>query len=210
MNQTIPAVTIIGNASGMIPSPLVDPISWNTIEVQGTRIGPGDGSGKVVVKRVRRPYKWQKKDAAGQDGETKTFRGKKPPDFEIEFHLWVDEHFTAFQTMANASFLYDSTKTNPDPVDVYHPAFAIVGISQMIVDECGAPEQQGDTHLWIATVKVCEYFPPVATNVTATPTGALPYVLQTDGSQPVPADISAAQAEIATQQHINDSDSTYP
>ena len=193
-----------------IPSPFADPVSWMTIVVSGQTVGPADGSGFVKIKKASRPYKWQKKDAAGQDGETKTYRGKKPKDFDLEFYLWTDKHFAVWQTLSTASFVYDASKTTVDPTDVYHPALAMVGISQITVDDLGSPEQQGDRLLWIATVRVSEFLPPIAANVTQTPAGAATGNDAAPGAQPVPADIAAAQADIAAQQHINDQDSTWP
>jgi hypothetical protein len=182
-----------------------------TITVQGQTVGPADGSGFCKVKKASRPYKWQKKDAPGVDGETKTYRGKKPKDFDLEFYLWTDRHFVVWQQLATASFIYDASKTTVDPTDVYHPALAMVGITQITVDDLGSPEQQGDRLLWIATVRVCEFLPPIAANVTQTPAGGYTSSSSTTpGAQPVPADIAAAQAAIEAQQHVNDQDSSWP
>jgi len=207
---TLPTVTIIGNPSGAYPDPLTDPIAWMSITVASMTIGPRDGTGYVRLKRAARPYKWQKKDAPGQDGETKTYRGKKPPDFELEFWLWTALHFTVWQTLSTAAFLYDASKTTVDPTDVYHPALAMVGISQVTVDSLGAPEQQGDKLLWIATVKVCEYFPPIAANVTQTPAYSLTTNDDTPGAQPVAAEVAARHASIAAGQHVLDALGSWP
>lgn len=199
-----------GLTSGIIPSPLVDPIAWSSITVAGITVGIADGSGMVKVRRCARPYKWQKKDAAGQDGETKTYRGKKPPDFEIEFHLWTDKHFQSFQALATAAFLYDVTKIGTaNPVDIYHPALAIVGITQITVDEFGAPEQQGDRLLWIATIKVCEFLPPIAQNATATPAGAGPGATP-PGTPPATTDDALQQQIAQAQQDLSDEGSASP
>lgn len=192
-------------APGVVQSPLIDPISWMSITISGMTIGPRDGTGLVKIRRAGRPYKWQTKDASGQDGATHTYRGKKPPDFEIEFHMWTDAHFTAWQALSSAALIYDASKTTVDPVDVWHPGLVMVGISQIIVDECGSPEQQGDRLLWVATVKVKEYFPPIAQNVTQTPAGAAASNPNSEGPTPDPA-ISQLQAQIeaATNVAIND------
>lgn len=180
---------------GTIPSPLVDPVSWDSVTVAGAVWGPANGMGKVEWKRVKRPYKWQKKDAAGQDGETKTYRGKKPPDFIAEFHMWTDAQFVWWQTFQQA-FVYDASKTTVDPTDIYAPPLALVGVSQITVDSLGAPEKQGDRHYWIATVEMCEYFPPIVANVTQTPDGAAVNYVQVSGPTPDPA-LSQAQQQIA-------------
>jgi hypothetical protein len=192
---------------GTIASPLVDPNAWDTITVSGMTVGPKDGSGYVRLRRAGRPYKWQIKDAAGQDGGVSTYRGKKPPEWEIEFHLWTDAHFVAWQALSTSAFLYDPSKTTIDPVDVYHPGLAMVGISQILVDELGVPEQQGDRKMWIATVKCHEYFPPIAANVTQSPTGSAgPTSPNAPGDTPDPnADLQKA---IAAQQQQNENDGT--
>jgi len=168
-------------------SPLVDPISWMSITVSGFTIGPADASGYVQLRNAGRPYRWQSKDASGQDGATQTYRGKSPTPFEILFVLWTDFHFFNWQALADASFIYDAGKTTVDPVDVYHPALAMVGISQMVVLDCGAPEQQGTELKWVATVKCREFFPAIATNATQTPTMATTSNDNAPGTTPDPA-----------------------
>ena len=185
---------------GVIPSPLKDPHAWSSITVSGTTIGPADGSGKIVLKRAGRPYKWQVKDAKGQDGGVSTYQGKRPPEWEIEFHMWTDTQFHRWQSLSQTWFLYDAGKTSVDPVDVYHPGLAMVGISQILVDDLGVPEQQGDRKYWIASVKVHEYFPPVAKDVTTSPTtsAAAPPAAATPGTPPDP-ELDALQAKIAQE-----------
>jgi hypothetical protein len=179
---------------GIIPSPLADPIAWMSATINGQTWGPKNGLGKVVVLRAARPYKWQIKDASGQDGATPTYRGKKPPDFTLAFHMWTDAQFQFWQTFQLA-FLYDASKQQVDPVDIYTPQLAMVGISQIHVDELGAPEQQGERLYWIAEVKVKEFLPPIAQNVTQTPTGSNTSNPESPGTQPDAA-AEALQKEI--------------
>lgn len=189
---------------GIIPSPLKDPISWMSCTVSGQTWGPAQGLGKVVPVRVKRPYKWQKKDAAGQDGSTDTFRGRKPPDFILQFHMWTDAQFTYWNTFSLA-FLYTAGVTQIDPVDIYMPQLAMVGISQIRVDALGTPEQQGEKLYWIAEVAVAEFSPPIAANVTQTPTGATTGNPNAPGTTPDPAiDALQKQIQAATAQAIND------
>ena len=205
-NQAAAAQQPTNIAAGIISSPFVDPVAYMSVTVSGMTIGPKDGTGKVSLQRAGRPYKWQTKDASGQDGNTKTYKGKKSPDFELIFWLWTDAHFAAWQQMANTSFIYDASKTTVDPVDVYRPELAMVGISQMIVDECGAPEQVGEgTLMWKAVVKCSEYFPPILVNVTQTPPGATNADPTAPGTTPDPA-LTQLQGQIAaaTQQAIID------
>lgn len=46
-------------------------------------------------------------------------------------------------------------------VTIYHPALDVVGITKVICEAVGAPEQQSDDHMWKATFKLREYFPPL-------------------------------------------------
>ncbi len=195
MTQPVTAPTDLD--SGLSASPLVDPNAWSSITIAGVTVGPKDGSGKIVLKRAGRPYKWQIKDASGQEGGTSTYRGKKPPEWEIEFHLWTDRHFTVWQQLSLGNFVYDASKTSVDPVDVYHPGLAMVGISQLLVDHLSVPEQQGDRKLWIATLKVHEYFPPIATNVTQSPSGSAGTNPNPPG-EPPDTGLAAAQAYVAS------------
>jgi hypothetical protein len=184
---------------GIVASPLADPHAWSSVTVAGMTIGPADASGMVTFRNAGRPYKWQIKDASGIDGGQSTYRGRRPPDWEIEFHIWTDYQFRCFQQMLNAAFLYDAGKTTVDPVDVYHPGLAMLQITQFVVDDVGMPEQQGDRKMWLARVKVHEFFPaPAAVNVTQTPEGAATGNPNAPGQQPSPA-VIALQAAVEAQ-----------
>jgi hypothetical protein len=58
------------------------------------------------------------------------------------------------------------------PVDIYHPQLALVGIHQVICEDYGPPEKQSDDLMFMATVSLREYFPPLPINTTTTPDSA--------------------------------------
>lgn len=190
--------------SGITPSPLQDPIAWMSCTVSGKTWGPAQGLGKVIVRRAARRYKWQVKDAPGQEGGTPTYRGKAPPQFELDFHMWTDAQFVYWNTFS-LLFMYFGDKNEVQPVDIYTPQLNLVGITQIHVLDLGAPEQQGEKLYWIATVAVQEYFPPIAQNATVTPTGAATANPDAPGATPDPAiDELQKQIQAATTQAVND------
>lgn len=189
MADLIDSVTAI---FGDTPSPFVDPKSWDTITVAGTKF-----TTKFQINGASRPYKWQSKDPAGVDGVTLTYRGKKKATFSIDFYIWTHD---LYQQWINFSkpFLYKNQQ-KVTGVDISHPTLQNVGITQVICEELGALELVSDSELmWKVTVKLSEFFPSPKINVTTTPAGS-----KTTTSIPGQAfdpDVQKAEAALAAAQ----------
>jgi hypothetical protein len=172
-------------------SPFVDAKSWDTISISGV-----SWYGKFEIRRAKRLYKWQVKDASGVEGATQTYRGKRPEPFTIKFYIWTDLMWTNWRGFSQF-FQYSGIKGLVTPVDVVHPSLNATGISQIVCDNLGTLERESDDQMWAVDVFVREYFPPLLLNATSTPPGAAATSATTAvGVVPSPA-IAAKEAQIA-------------
>jgi hypothetical protein len=179
---------------GDLSSPFDDPKSWDTVQ-----IGALKWYGKFEIKRAKRKYKWDVKDASGQEGATETYRGKRPEVFSIQFFIWTDLMWTNWKIFQLA-FQYSGIKGLVIPVDIVHPGINLTGISQIVCEDLGALEKVSDDQMWSVTVNLREYFPPLPLNATDTPPGAATTSpTGTPGPVPNPA-FAALQAKIAALQ----------
>lgn len=174
-------------------SPFSDPRTWDTITIAGQ-----SWYGKIDVKRAKRKYKWDVKDASGIEGATQTYRGKRPEPFGLKFWIWTDEMWTQWKGFSTA-FQYSGIKGVVIPVDVGYPALAAAGISQIVCDDLGILERESEDLMWAVTVTVREYFPPLLLNATKTPPGAASTTPPVTGVVPNPA-VAALQAKVAALQ----------
>ncbi len=175
-------------------SPFEDPKSWDTITIQGL-----SWYGKFEIRRGRRKYKWDVKDASGVEGATETYRGKRPEVFTIRFFVWTDLMWTNWKLFSLA-FQYSGIKGIVIPVDVVHPALNAAGISQMVCDALGTLEKVSDDQMWAVDVEVREYFPPLLLNATTTPVGAAAVSAATTPGVTVNPAIAALESKIAALQ----------
>lgn len=171
---TLAPVTITGGSN----SPWAIPLEHDSLEVGGITYGPAnpDGvSGKVTVRRAKRHYKWQKKDPPGSDGYVSTYRGITPKEFDLVFWFWTDKQYLRLAGQIIPLFTIVGTKGKTNPVTIYSPKLADIGISQVTTDNIMAyepvSEEKPDLYRWV--VEVTEYLPPPVINTTSTPSTPL-------------------------------------
>ena len=181
---------------GIYPSPIGELTAylWDTFRFPN--VG-ASWTSKIRIKGSKRSYRWDVKDPPGQDGETQTYRGKRTKAFSIEFLLWTDSHFNNWPIFA-LNFQYPLSKAaKTPPVNVYHPALALIGISSVICEDLGAPEMVSDDGMWSVTVEVREALQTLPLAVTNTPPGPAPVSAPNlPGTAPNPA-IQALEARIS-------------
>lgn len=198
--------------SGGTGSPWVDPRAWDSISIGGVTYGPysppqsittqtivgsapvpsvhfASVGGKVRVKGASRHYKIDIKDPQGSDGWTITYRGLRPKHFELEFTMWTDDQYKYFVNSIIPALQYSGVKNQVQPVAVYHPALANLGISVIFIEEIGAIEPVTDgPNEFKCRVRVAEFIQPPPINTTATPTASKTVNPPTSpGVQPNPA-----------------------
>ena len=175
-------------------SPWEDPKTWDEITFGGVT-----WYGKFELKGWKRHYKWDVKDAAGVEGATQTYRGKRPEAFSLAFFLWTPLMWVNWKVFSIV-FQYSGVKGLVIPVDVVHPAINAAGLSQVVCEDLGILERVDDTLMYSVTLRMREYFPPLPLNATTTPPGAATTTPGgAAGTLPNPA-IVALEAKIAALQ----------
>jgi hypothetical protein len=180
--------------SSLFPSgPFGDPKLWDTIKVGGQT-----WYGLFKIQGAGRLYKWDTKDAAGVEGASQTYRGKKPKRFRITFYIWTDDFWTQWQQGFAENFKYSGLKGDVKPVEIFHPSLDAIDVSQVICIDLGAVERVSDDGMWAAVVELEEFFPQTIGNATTSPTAAKVSPPALPG---IPADPVAAQlqAQLAAQ-----------
>lgn len=144
---------------------------WGSVTINGIKYqSPNDGY--FVIKGAERAYRWEIQNGMMLQGALEFLRGVTPTPFTLDYYFWADEQYLTFLEIAQ-NFQYDLKKLLSTgvgtpfgnvvvrAVTIYHPSLDVVGISKVICESVGAPEQQSDDHMWKATFKLREYFPPL-------------------------------------------------
>jgi hypothetical protein len=149
---------------------------WDTIYLDGEEF-PGrvdveaEIERKVDVRRIR-----------GRDGGRITDPGLEPTTVTLTFLAWTAEHFTALRGLI-PRFAARQRLRDRAPLDIYHPALAPLGITQVYVTKVGAVKPSTQKGLWEMRVTAIEYYPPPRRRVTRT--AAANAGARTLGNQPV-------------------------
>lgn len=134
---------------------------WDSIVLGGVRF---DG----VVEVTGTP--WKKKHdhrrARGRNGARSVATGWDLGEWTIKLTAWED------RDIAQLGELIDAVTRRGEGQDatalaIEHPAIAVAGVNQVLLEEADAPEIDGTKITWSAKVK--EFRPPAPRVVTATP-----------------------------------------
>lgn len=184
MTTSGPTGFVPGTAAPSGPNYVTDADLFNFIFIAGTQ---NPGFAKVTHSKK---HDWDKKKSKGSSGGTLTFTGSNVVEFQVEYYLWLPEHFDAWpgwaamqrkslkipasggpQTgnirQANAPVtVATSATTQPVALDVYHPDLAEINVLRCIVEEEGGKQPDGKggaKYVW----KYAEYNPPKPAGGTA-------------------------------------------
>lgn len=148
--------------------------------------------GRAQFTGVSTNYKWDVQPSYGMSGATQIFRGRDISKFTLTVTMWRLDHFAQWAVFAK--LLEPPSPTKPLVVSMSHPVLAAAGISAVAVESVGQPERQ-PSGLWVATIKLMDYRPPVRALVK--PRGAIPAV---DKGKPITPKTAADLAlEAATK-----------
>lgn len=144
---------------------------WDSPELYDILITAGVASPGIceLTDEAGRIFKWDRKDVAGAQGETITYRGLRGSQFAFKFKFWLKEQLIEFFEKFVPLLSYDGTKTTPKPISVLHPILAANDITSVVVEEIGSIKHDDGKQLWSVTVKFLEYRPAAKKNVTSTP-----------------------------------------
>lgn len=150
-------------------SPFALPETWDQIQIAGHLWPPADSgykSARIKIAGAKRAYKWDVKDGLGLQGALETYRGQTPPAFTITFFLWTNELYAAWLSF-QPLLQYNGVKTQPKPVQIYHPQLANLGIYQVITEDIGAVEMVDEmSRMFAVTVTLREFFNPLPVSAT--------------------------------------------
>lgn len=156
-------------------SPLADPADYDSATIAGIVVGRKASAENlrfvVEVNDAARPYAWDKKKAAGSQGQTITYRGWDLATPKLKFKFWTDAQITGFYTQLVPAITYDAEKEAPKPYDIYHPKLLANEIIWLVTEKIGDLIDEG-AQLWTVTVETTEYRQAKAKNTTSTPNTA--------------------------------------
>lgn len=158
-----------------VPDPFTQPDAWDSISVSGVPWGKGTPQGgKIQVRGCSRFYKIDQKDSKGQDGSTQTYLGSHPKTFRLIFSIWTALQWTYWNATILPFFFYSGVINKVNPIQIQHPALAVVGVTSILVDDIGSPEIDEQTKELRMVLTVREYLPAAPGNASVTPVGAAP------------------------------------
>ena len=147
----------------MSANPLLVPEAFDTVIVAGDYL-----PGLANVGKVKRTFKWDKKEAPGTAGDSITYRGIRIVDFVIELTFWESEQIDE----------WDAKRPGLEPVtgaikalDVVHPVLERQKVRSVVVEEI-VELYPADAGAWKVQIGVTEYKPPPKANASGSPSGS--------------------------------------
>lgn len=176
--------------AGIYANPFVDPGAYDFCVVSGVRsmgILKWNGSGRAFV--------WDKKQGAGAQGATLTYRGWDLSDgIKFQFLMWTREQIEFCYNVFIPLLEYDATKANPKPVSIQHPVLMANNVFSVVTKNIGELTNAGQ-QLWTLDVDLSEYRPPAKKNATSTPNGNATQKPLSGGSKPTAQDAQDAEIQ---------------
>lgn len=176
---------------------------WTFIKIANTT-----SPGVIAIDGIRgfeRETAWDKKKGKGVKGATLTLTQYPPAEGSIEFLLWEATHFKEWvefrKLLKYSTDKASGNATAADAFDIYHPALADVGISQVVTHKISPIYHRG-RGLYTITVDLIEWTPPPPVSVIGTTASSKPIDKNSSpGKQPDA--VANAQAELAAAQAAN-------
>ncbi len=124
------------------------PDSWDQIAIAGTTL-----PGMVIVSGQGIARKIDVKSSPNRDGARIRDRGYDPARFDIEVIVWTERQFSDLLPILEG--LQPKRRGGErQPVDVSHPALAMLGIRSMYVEGVGMPQvKSGKLHIPIKAIE---------------------------------------------------------
>jgi hypothetical protein len=146
-------------------NPFVDPFEFDYVTVAG-QVSPG----LCVVSGAGLKEGWEIKTGKGIAGATLTRTHRPPIEFSLEFTLWDEGSWDAWEAFEPV-FEYDPVKKIGNAVSISHPLLSLRHITSAVTKEIGQRTHHGGG-LWTVKIDMIQYSPPAKKNATGTPTGA--------------------------------------
>lgn len=157
----------------------------------------GDKSpGKCTPKGFNSPRGWDERQGYGKSGATLVPKGNPLAEGTLHFEFWDESDLPLWYAFADKYFSADVRfvpgSQTPRALSIYHPLLAAPPLKygEFVVLDCTQLEQDEETGLWFADVKLKQYRKPVA--VPQAPAAAIPAAQQ---PQPTAQDAADRQIE---------------
>jgi hypothetical protein len=152
-----------------VPSKLLNPFTedgaaWDAIVFGGVRF-----EGVVSVTGTPWKKKHDHRRARGRNGARSVATGWDLGEWSVTLTAIDDEDIDALGELIDA-VTQRGEGQDANALVLEHPALAVAGVSQVLLEEAEAPEVEGTKVTWKCKVK--EYRPPTPRPVTATPAAA--------------------------------------
>jgi hypothetical protein len=154
------------------------------------------------VKGFKRQTGWDTKRGKGTLGATLTLTSVPPVKGSITLNLISDEDFANYDAFVSQVLSISPTQQQAEGLTLYYPAFASIGLTQVVVESYSSPEEQGGKRKYQVVIEFIEWQPPPATSVVSTPTQTAPNKPQ-PGPTPQDPRVAALQAQIAALSQAN-------
>ncbi len=148
---------------------------WDTVFLAGEQL-PG-----ICTVKGLPTLAFDKKKAGGVDGATITVNGYLPGPIDVECMMWTAAQFTEMQRIAPKIWRRPNKKKTSAKelaVSIAHPAFAVWGITDVVVLGVSVPEKGPVDGSKVIKIKCVEYVPTEAKSRTKTAKGTVPIAPQ--------------------------------
>lgn len=147
----------------MSANPFRIPEAFDVVAIAGEYM-----PGLAKVAKIKRTFKWDKKEGPGTQGDTLTYRGSRLVDFVIDLTFWEEEQIDEWDIKRPA--------LEPDPraikaLDIVHPVLERQKIRSIVVAEITEIDHKGGGE-WNVQIGVNEYKAPPKANATGSPAGS--------------------------------------
>ena len=144
---------------------------WDRVTIGGQTM-PG-----LAHVEAKPQCKTDHKDAPGSHGANPTFHGYKPAPVTITLTVWTPAQWNDLET-AIKRLWPAATKQKPKPVDVYHPALAVVSIKSIVIMGIDTPKDGKFHGSKVITIHAVEFLPSSGKPATTTPKASLATLLK--------------------------------
>jgi len=133
--------------------PLYAPDEWDTVSIGGLQL-PG-----ICTVKGEPQLAFDKKKAGGVDGATITVNGYLPGPITIECLIWLPEHLRRMEEISSKIWTKPNKKTKAKAlaVPIKNPAFALWGITDVVVLGVSVPEKGPVWGSRVIKIKCVEY-----------------------------------------------------
>lgn len=166
---------------------------WQVIYIAST---PSPGAISVDgIRGFKRETGWDIKKGKGTKGATLTIKDYPPAEGEIEFQLWLPEHFDDWAQFRPLLKFDNAKASNANALDIYHPSLADVKINSVVVKNISPIYHRG-RGLYVVSVEFIEWFPVPAKSIIKTTSASSPTNKPTTPGDPADPIAEAQQKQI--------------